>query len=55
MKRLKLRAAAMLFRFVPVRAPVGRARLGHGPMAVRRARSLEVRSEALEALDRLIC
>ena len=37
MKRLKLRAAAMLFRFVPVRAPVGRARLGHGPMAVRRA------------------
>jgi hypothetical protein len=30
----KLRAAAMLFRFVPVRAPVGRAGLGHGPMAV---------------------
>jgi len=33
----KLRAAAMLFRVVPVRAPVGRAGLGHGPMAVRRA------------------
>ena len=27
----------MLFRFFPVRAPVGRAGLGHGPMAVRRA------------------